>query len=252
MEVSPEELQELMQRPGPREFRLVDVRMEGDFVVSRLDWAELIPLHRFAREADSRLMEKERPIVLYCRDGQASQEAAAILQEQDYQFVFVLAGGLENWRKKIDPTLVIAGDPEPEPEPPARAASTRSAASPPPRPASASSSSSAVGEVSPEELKEIMSRPGPRDFRLIDVREEDEFQICRLDWAELIPLSQLTEQAPRRLVDKDRPIVVYCHHGMRSQTACERLRRLGYEHVFNLTGGINAWADRVEPTMRRY
>lgn len=246
MEVSPEELQELMQRPGPREFRLVDVRMEGDFVVSRLDWAELLPLARLAREADSRLIEKERPVVLYCRDGSVSHQAATLLLEQGYQFVFVLAGGLENWRKKIDPNMTIAGDPEPEPEPASRSA-PRSA--PPP---SRSTASSPAGEVSPEELRDIMSRPGPRDFRLVDVREEDEFQICRLDWAELIPLSQLTEQAPRRLVDKDRPIVVYCHHGMRSQTACERLRRLGYEHVFNLTGGINAWAERVEPTMRRY
>ena len=107
-------------------------------------------------------------------------------------------------------------------------------------------------EVTPEELHELMQRPGPREFRLVDVREQDEFDICRLDWAELIPLSALPEEAPRRLVDKDKPIVVYCHHGMRSQHAAEWLRRFGYEHVFNLTGGIDAWADRVEPTMRRY
>ncbi len=251
MEVSPEELQELMHRPGPREFRLVDVRTEGDFLVSRLDWAELLPLSRIARDASSRLIEKDVPLVLYCRDGQTAHEAATILQEQEYQFVFVLAGGLEAWRKKIDPSLAIAGDPDLEPEPERPRAnsggtSSRNSYSAP------RSAPSPPGEVSPEELQELISRPGPRDFRLIDVREEDEFQICRLDWAELIPLAELTEQAPRRLVDKDRPIVVYCHHGMRSQNACERLRRMGYEHVFNLTGGINAWADRVEPTMRRY
>jgi rhodanese-related sulfurtransferase len=108
------------------------------------------------------------------------------------------------------------------------------------------------GEISPEELRTFMDGPGPREFRLVDVREEDEFQICRLEWAELIPLAQIPEQAPHRLVDKDRPIVVYCHHGMRSQHACEWLRRAGYEHVFNLTGGIDAWADRIEPSMRRY
>lgn len=107
-------------------------------------------------------------------------------------------------------------------------------------------------EVSPEELHDLLKRPGPRDFRLIDVREQDEFDICRLDWAELIPLSQFAEQAPLRLVDKDKPIVVYCHHGMRSQHAAEWLKNLGYENVYNLTGGIEAWADRVEPGMRRY
>jgi adenylyltransferase/sulfurtransferase len=62
----------------------------------------------------------------------------------------------------------------------------------------------------------------------------------------------LPEQAPRRLVDKDRPIVVYCHHGMRSQRACDWLRRAGYQNVFNLIGGIDAWADQIEPTMKRY
>lgn len=107
-------------------------------------------------------------------------------------------------------------------------------------------------EVSPEELHEILSHPGPRRFRLIDVRKEDEFAICRLDWAELIPLAQIAEQAPLRLVDKDKPIVVYCHHGMRSAHAASILRSIGYEHVYNLTGGIDAWAERVEPAMRRY
>lgn len=107
-------------------------------------------------------------------------------------------------------------------------------------------------EISPQELHELIVRPGPRDFRLVDVREEDEFAICRLDWAELIPLSTLPMEAPKRLVDKDKPIVVYCHHGMRSNHAAQWLRGVGYEHVYNLSGGIEAWAEQVEPTMRRY
>ena len=105
-------------------------------------------------------------------------------------------------------------------------------------------------ELSPEELHELMSLPGPRAFRLIDVREEDEFAICRLEWAELIPLAKLVEQVPFRLVDKDKPIVVYCHHGMRSSHAASLLRHLGYEEVYNLTGGIEAWASRVAPRWR--
>jgi len=107
-------------------------------------------------------------------------------------------------------------------------------------------------EISPEDLHDLMQRPGPREFRLIDVREEDEFAICRLDWAELIPLATLPQEVTRRLVDKDKPIVVYCHHGMRSNHAAQWLRGIGYEHVYNLTGGIEAWAEKVEPTMRRY
>ena len=107
-------------------------------------------------------------------------------------------------------------------------------------------------EISVQELHELMIRPGPRPFRLVDVREEDEFAICRLEWAELIPLAQLTEQAPSRLVDKDKPIVVYCHHGMRSQHAVQILHCLGYEEVYNLTGGIAAWANEIDRDMPRY
>ena len=58
-------------------------------------------------------------------------------------------------------------------------------------------------------------------------------------------LQQMME-AEKRLIDKDKPIVVYCHHGLRSHYACELLRGLGYEHVFNLIGGIDSWADKIE------
>jgi len=107
-------------------------------------------------------------------------------------------------------------------------------------------------DLSPEELHEMMALPGPPRFRLVDVREADEFAICRLDRAELIPLAQLAEQAPARWADKGRPIVVYCHHGIRSAHAARLLRHLGYEEVYNLTGGIEAWADRIDPAMARY
>ena len=107
-------------------------------------------------------------------------------------------------------------------------------------------------EVSPEELAELIRRDGPREFRLIDCREEDEFNICRLDWAELIPLARLPQEAGRRLIDKDKPIVVYSHHGLRSQYACDVLTGLGYDYVYNLTGGINAWAERIDPGLARY
>ena len=106
--------------------------------------------------------------------------------------------------------------------------------------------------VTPEELHELLQRPGPRPVRIVDVREPDEFDICKIDWAELIPLSQLSVEAPKRLIDKDKPLVVYCHHGMRSAWAANWLRAMGYENVYNLTGGINAWAERIEPGMARY
>jgi rhodanese-related sulfurtransferase len=107
-------------------------------------------------------------------------------------------------------------------------------------------------EISPEELQELLGQPGPRPFRLVDVREEDEFAICRLESAELVPLAQLAALAPARWPDKEKPIVVYCHHGMRSSYAARLLNQLGYGMVYNLTGGIEAWADRLDPAMARY
>lgn len=107
-------------------------------------------------------------------------------------------------------------------------------------------------EMTAEALLKWMDRPGPRDFRLVDVREADEYDICHLEGAELMPLSTFAQEAPARLSDKDETLVVYCHHGMRSQRAAQWLRGLGYEKVINLTGGINAWAESVDPDMARY
>lgn len=107
-------------------------------------------------------------------------------------------------------------------------------------------------EVSPRELHELLRSQGAEKLRLIDVREEDEFAICQIERAELIPLAQLAERAPIRLPDKEQPVVVYCHHGIRSSHAARLLCRLGYNQVYNLTGGIEAWAEQADPKMRRY
>ncbi len=107
-------------------------------------------------------------------------------------------------------------------------------------------------EITPEELDEWMKQPGARPFRLIDVREEDEFAICHLDQAELIPLYGFARQSQVRFGNLDEIIVIYCHHGMRSSHAANYLQSIGCKKVYNLTGGIEAWAERVDPEMRRY
>ena len=107
-------------------------------------------------------------------------------------------------------------------------------------------------DLRPEELNDLLKAQSPRSFRLIDVREEDEFAICHLADAELIPLSRFVEESPKRLADLDEHIVVYCHHGMRSGNAADWLRQKGYSNVSNLLGGIDAWADQIDPEMNRY
>jgi rhodanese-related sulfurtransferase len=85
---------------------------------------------------------------------------------------------------------------------------------------------------------------------VVDVREPWEYELCHIDGSVHIPLADL----PARMIelDRQRALAVICHHGMRSQMAADFLERNGYSQVSNLTGGIAAWAEQVEPDMARY
>lgn len=85
---------------------------------------------------------------------------------------------------------------------------------------------------------------------LLDVREQWEFDIVHLPGSVLIPLSQL----PQRLgsLDAGRPVVVICHHGVRSRAAAKLLEQSGFAKVINLKGGIDAWAREINPDMAVY
>lgn len=90
-------------------------------------------------------------------------------------------------------------------------------------------------------------------IRLVDCREEDEFAICKIPGAILTPLSKFPDSALPLLEDPDAPpVVVYCHHGMRSQHAALFLRDRGVKNAFSLAGGIDAWSQQVDPAVPRY
>ena len=80
-----------------------------------------------------------------------------------------------------------------------------------------------------------------KNFRLIDVREADEWAFAKIPQAELISLSKFQQLAPQEL-SPDETIILYCHHGMRSAKAQGFLKAQGYANVINLTGGNDAWA----------
>jgi adenylyltransferase/sulfurtransferase len=86
---------------------------------------------------------------------------------------------------------------------------------------------------------------------LVDVREQNEWDFCRLPQAKLIPLTEFQQRAPHELSPENK-IVLYCHHGMRSAHAQAYLQQLGFTHTFNLIGGIDAWAKEIDSTMPRY
>ncbi len=88
------------------------------------------------------------------------------------------------------------------------------------------------------------------DFVLIDVREENEYDICKIPNSKLIPLSVLAEKFVE--VDKDKDVVVHCHHGGRSAKAIEFLQSKGYTKLKNLSGGIDAWSTEIDSSVHRY
>ncbi len=90
-------------------------------------------------------------------------------------------------------------------------------------------------------------RPQPL---LIDVREPWEFEICRIQGSRLMPLTRIGEQIDA--IDPQRPIVCICHHGARSLHVAMALEQRGCRDVYNLSGGVEAWARQVDPAMATY
>jgi rhodanese-related sulfurtransferase len=102
--------------------------------------------------------------------------------------------------------------------------------------------------MTPAEFTERAAR-GARP-RLIDVREQEEFELVRLEGAELLPLSRMAEW--EGALKEDEEIVFMCHHGIRSASVCAYLARKGFTKLHNLAGGIDRWAVEVDPRLPRY
>lgn len=102
--------------------------------------------------------------------------------------------------------------------------------------------------ISATELKTQLDRQEP--LLLLDVREPYEFNYAQIAGSVLIPLNQL----PQRLdeLDSNLPVVVICHHGVRSQQAALYLLQSGFNEVANLQGGIDAWSRDCDSAVRRY
>jgi adenylyltransferase/sulfurtransferase len=105
-----------------------------------------------------------------------------------------------------------------------------------------------VPAISVHELKRKLD--ARETIQLIDVREPFEFEIARIDTAKLIPLGQLADRLHE--LKQNGHTVVHCHRGTRSAQAVEMLRRAGFADVYNLEGGIDAWAEEIDPAMQKY
>ena len=103
-------------------------------------------------------------------------------------------------------------------------------------------------EMTPTELKAKRDRGD--DFLLIDVREPNEFDLCRIPGARLVPLNTIPQHMGE--LDPDAEIVLQCRSGRRSADALYFLQANGFTNLWNLKGGILAWADEVDPTITKY
>ena len=105
-----------------------------------------------------------------------------------------------------------------------------------------------MSEISPQELKVRLD--GNARPLLLDVRQDWETRLCRLQNAVHIPIEEIEHRVEE--LDPENEIVVYCHQGVRSAAVAEFLRSLGFKDVKNLAGGLDLWARTVDPAMRRY
>ncbi len=129
------------------------------------------------------------------------------------------SGELEQWLKDVFPDREIKG-----PKPPSR-----------------------PKNLTPAEAKEMMSREG---VRCLDVRTPDERQQASIDGFEL-----LDQNLAREMVnnwDKETHIIFMCHFGGRSAQACDYFAQQGFQHVYNMQGGIDAWSQTVDENIPRY
>ncbi|HEU4935028.1 MAG TPA: molybdopterin-synthase adenylyltransferase MoeB [Vicinamibacterales bacterium] len=115
-------------------------------------------------------------------------------------------------------------------------------------PAHAQPASAGVPEVTVEEMK--AKRDRGEDFFLLDVREPNEYQICRIEGSKLIPLGELAQRTGE--LDRNREMIVHCKMGGRSAKAVSLLQERGFTRVSNLKGGILAWIDKVDPSQTKY
>lgn len=108
--------------------------------------------------------------------------------------------------------------------------------------------SQTIKTVTVEELKKMIDAKD--DFQLIDVREKDEKEVADIG-GELIPMGVAVLQAEK--ISKDKQVVVYCRSGNRSgRIIAELQHRFKFTNLYNLSGGILAWSDKIDSSVKKY
>ena len=107
-------------------------------------------------------------------------------------------------------------------------------------------------EVSAAEAKRLLWEAHPGEMLLLDCRTPDEHATAKIAGALLLPMQELPERIGELEAWKAKPIIVHCHHGVRSAHAIAFLRGQGFSRLTNLSGGIDRWSTELDPSIARY
>lgn len=110
----------------------------------------------------------------------------------------------------------------------------------------------ATEEVTPQDVAAWLAANDASSPVVIDCREAEEMEICKIDGARWIPLGEIPAAVDELRAEAAHGIVISCHHGMRSLRAARFLRQHGIEGAFSMAGGIEAWSQIVDPSVPRY
>ncbi len=106
-------------------------------------------------------------------------------------------------------------------------------------------------EIAPKEV--LAKKTAGEKLCLIDVREQYEWDICRIEGANLVPMNTVPQALQQLEAQADATtLVVYCHHGVRSLNVVHWLREQGVENCVSMSGGIDRWSVEVDFTVPRY
>ena len=105
-------------------------------------------------------------------------------------------------------------------------------------------------QITAPELHRMLGANAAEKPVLLDVREPWEWSLARIEGAKNIPMGQIP--AAVDVLDRERPTVVICHHGVRSMQVVAFLQRLGFDRLHNLEGGIDAWSREVDSQVALY
>ncbi len=104
-----------------------------------------------------------------------------------------------------------------------------------------------IKEITVIELKKL--KDSNANFQLLDIREAHELDICEIG-GEHIPMGAVLDNINR--ISKDKQVIIHCRSGARSGAICKTLEANGFNNVYNLKGGIIAWANEIDPSMTKY